>query len=167
MHKGCKQEQMKQVSSEGPTQKKQSLNDGPMHKACKENDTTLLCLLTLLGGHWGAVNGDENTVQNIFLARLESGEINLKHCNWFVKRTLVNNHDEFGRSGLHFAARSGYVQSTSVLIDCGANVNARQLEKVPFKCYVLIFQYILTPPPPFMSLCHSLVTHPPRPPFSN
>jgi hypothetical protein len=102
--------------------------DSVMHEHAMEGKLGILCVLKILGGHFGTKNSEDKCILEILLEQIEANKIDWNKMNHFVKWIIINARDETGSCMIHYATQFAMLNSLQQLIDNGADVNATRFE---------------------------------------
>ena len=92
-------------------------NIQPMHRSVQENNPMLLCFLSIIGGHWGTMNDDNQNVLNYLFSTSLFEEIKgLQAPNLLAKKYILTAIDRNEEDLLHEAAKLGEIETVKFLI---------------------------------------------------
>ena len=111
-----------------------------MHKAVKDNNLGLLCLLNILGGHWktNVAKYTAESVVDVFLHKMNNEGLALTDVNpvtkWWIGKAAGT------QCMVHSTAANGMLKSLEILVSNKADVNARRREDgfAPLHCAVQV-----------------------------
>ncbi|WP_213106438.1 ankyrin repeat domain-containing protein [Candidatus Protochlamydia amoebophila] len=96
----------------------------PLHSACYHNHLRIVKILMENGADATAL--DKYGYQSIHWAAKQGAYMIVRHLlGGNNKKELVNARGEYGRTPLHMSVYNGRLQTTQLLIEAGANINAQ------------------------------------------
>ncbi len=95
----------------------------PMHAVVASNKFGLWCIMYILGGEAGALNGQTKSSINLIIDKSDNDTSCLKRCNLVSRHLIKAATKMYGKYALHKATQLGDIQLMQILIANGYNIN--------------------------------------------